>query len=179
MTIYLLILTSLFFILIRLFIQPFLIGIITLLLALVISLIIAILLRPWYGFIIMLIYVGGMLVIFFYIITISSNAIFNFIKLKDILIIRLITSTVIISTKITLPLSTLLWTSNSVKHTVILSVSSIIALNNLILYIILIMLLLVVIITVVKLCFKKRGSIRSFKTYAKLMTKKEYHNKIY
>lgn len=69
-----------------LIIQPLRLGIILILLTLLICIVRSLIISSWYGYILFLIYVGGLLVIFVYVASLSPNVIFGSVPFGRIII---------------------------------------------------------------------------------------------
>lgn len=146
-------------------IQPLSLGLILMLSVICVSRLISLLIFRWYGYLLFLVYVGGILVIFIYIISLVPNLIFlsskviiyffviyfsyflvNYLYLKEII-------------------------SEEVKDNLLINYSSIscmsrdiiLILDNFLCYILLGIILLFVLISVVKICYYCEGPLRVFK----------------
>nr|YP_008593243.1 NADH dehydrogenase subunit 6 [Sepia lycidas]BAN81970.1 NADH dehydrogenase subunit 6 [Sepia lycidas] len=146
-------------------IQPLSLGLMLMLSVICVSSLMSLLIFSWYGYLLFLVYVGGMLVMFMYIISLVPNLIFlsskvmiyffviyfsyflvNYLYLKEII-------------------------SEEVKDNLLMNYSSIscmssdmiLMLDNFLCYILLGIILLFVLISVVKICYYCEGPLRVFK----------------
>lgn len=147
--------------------QPLSLGITILFIALVFSLIRAIEVSTWYRYILYLIYVGGIIVMFAYVMALIPNILFEFSSYLTKPLLAVVCSILMVKRRFTMDLSVLGLSLISSNYKG--SGSSLCSLEILGIFISLAIILFIVLVVVVKICFTSSRSLRPFK-YAFFLT---------
>nr|QXJ42341.1 NADH dehydrogenase subunit 6 [Sepiadarium kochi] len=146
-------------------IQPLSLGFMLMLMVLFNSVIISMIVFSWYGYLLFLVYVGGMLVMFMYIISLIPNLIFLSSKVLlyffNIFIWFLVLSTMFIKDMINIEMKSFIIFNYS--SSMMGGSSMILMQDNIFCYLMLGLILLFVLISVVKICYYCEGPLRVFK----------------
>nr|YP_010583754.1 NADH dehydrogenase subunit 6 [Sepia elegans]UXN83950.1 NADH dehydrogenase subunit 6 [Sepia elegans] len=163
-------------------IQPLSLGFMLMLNMICVSGLISIIVFSWYGYLLFLVYIGGLLVMFMYVISLIPNLIFM--SSKVVLYFFIICLNYFLSNYLFMKDSI----SEDVKDFMMNNYSSIscgggesiLMFDNFVCYMVLGVILLFVLISVVKICYYCDGPLRVFKfKYAKFFAKKSSHLKNY
>nr|YP_009318345.1 NADH dehydrogenase subunit 6 [Angaria delphinus]AOZ71826.1 NADH dehydrogenase subunit 6 [Angaria delphinus] len=142
--------------------QPLSLGLCIMALSTSLCALISFTLSSWYGYILFLIYIGGLLVMFAYVSALAPNNFFSSIKAISLFLVAILFFLVMISTLYTTDLKFMEYSDSlcSLK-TMNSSGRMLISPSNMSLMIILGVILLVNLLAVVKICYYQQGPLRS------------------
>nr|QXJ42315.1 NADH dehydrogenase subunit 6 [Sepiadariidae sp. GS-2020] len=146
-------------------IQPLSLGFMLILMVLFTSVLISMIIYSWYGYLLFLVYVGGMLVMFMYIISLVPNLIFLsskvFMFFFSVFIMFLVMS--VSSTKYMINIEMKNFELFNYNNNSLGGASLVMIYDNIFCYLLLALVLLFVLISVVKICYYCEGPLRIFK----------------
>nr|QXJ42328.1 NADH dehydrogenase subunit 6 [Sepiadarium kochi] len=146
-------------------IQPLSLGFMLMLMVLFGSVLISLVIYSWYGYLLFLIYVGGMLVMFMYVISLIPNLIFLSSKVLlyffTLFVGFLMLSVMFIKDNINIEMKSFMVFNYS--NNMLGGASLILMRDNIFCYLLLGVVLLFVLISVVKICYYCEGPLRVFK----------------
>jgi NADH-ubiquinone oxidoreductase chain 6 len=157
----LIILTFFFLILFPLILQPLRLGLVILVATLFICLLSAVQVSSWYGYILFLIYVGGLLVIFAYVAALIPNLLFN--EPKNPLYLYIILIAVLMYYIYAPDFGALSFINMSFNNGAKLERMGLMTLGLISIYISLAIILLLTLVIIVKICYSYHSSLRPYK----------------
>nr|ANZ03397.1 NADH dehydrogenase subunit 6 [Georissa bangueyensis] len=140
--------------------QPMSLGLTIMMITFFISILLAFIFSSWYGYLLFLIYIGGLLVMFIYVSALIPNILFYYSPYFFSLIPINIFMVILFIYKKSLPFSEMTLTQNSNLISISKTGISLTHLSSINLFIILSLILFLVLLAVVKICRSSQGPLR-------------------